>query len=138
VAAGGALVFGATVSGVAGAGDLDLSVPDEASVGGSWTVLHYSMSDNDLEPYMMVDVEEMGEVGSNEDLDIVAMIDRSPDYLNYPVLGIDDWAGGLVVHVQPGHGEVVEDLGEIDMGDPATLASFVTPASPTSRPSTMR
>ncbi len=84
------------------------------------------MSDNDLEPHMMLDVSEMGDVGSNENLNIVAMIDRSPDYDDLPVLDIGDWVGGLVVHVQQLHGEVLQDLGEIDMGDPATLASFIS------------
>lgn len=84
------------------------------------------MGDTDLEPYMMVDVNEMGEVGSNENLNIVAMIDRSPDYGEEPVLDIGDWVGALVVHVQPGYGDVLADLGPTDMGDPATLASFIT------------
>ena len=92
----------------------------------SWTVLHYSMSDTDLEPSMMVDVNEMGEVGSNEHLNIVALVDRSPGYGEVPVLDIGDWVGAKLVHVQPGHGEVLADLGSVDMGDPATLASFIT------------
>ena len=94
-------------------------------VAGSWTVLQYSMSDTDLEPFMMVDVNEMGEVGSNENLNIVAMIDRSPDYGEEPVLDIGDWVGAKLVHVQPGHAEVLADLGPTDMGDPATLAWFI-------------
>ena len=92
----------------------------------SWTVLHYSMSDTDLEPYMMVDINEMGAVGSNENLNIVALIDRSAEYGEEPVLDIGDWVGAKLVHIQPGHGEVLADLGSVDMGDPATLAAFIT------------
>ena len=107
-----------------GAGEALSSQP--VAVAGSWTVLQYSMSDTDLEPFMMVDVNEMGEVGSNENLNIVAMIDRSPDYGEEPVLDIGDWVGAKLVHVQPGHAEVLADLGPTDMGDPATLAWFIT------------
>ena len=107
-----------------GAGEAFSGQP--VAVAGSWTVLQYSMSDTDLEPFMMVDVNEMGEVGSNENLNIVAMIDRSPDYGEEPVLDIGDWVGAKLVHVQPGHAEVLADLGPTDMGDPATLAWFIT------------
>ena len=119
------LVVTAAASGPVGAdvGDASSSQP---VVAGSWTVLQYSMSDTDLEPFMMVDVNEMGEVGSNENLNIVALIDRSPDYGEEPVLDIGDWVGAKLVHVQPGHAEVLADLGPTDMGDPATLASFIT------------
>ena len=121
-----ALVVGGTASGTvtAGAGGALSSQP--VAVAGSWTVLQYSMGDTDLEPFMMVDVNEMGEVGSNENLNIVALIDRSPDYGEEPVLDIGDWVGAKVVHVQPGHAEVLADLGPTDMGDPATLAWFIT------------
>jgi len=129
-AAAAALVLGGTTSGAVTAGapssaDNEITSQNAAAVG-SWTVLQYSMSDTDLEPFMMVDVNEMGEVGSNENLNILAMIDRSPDYGEEPVLDIGDWVGAKVVHVQFGHAEELADLGPTDMGDPATLASFIT------------
>ena len=68
--AAAALVLVGTASGSATAGAPSIAAnaitsrPAAAPVG-SWTVLHYSMGDTDLEPYMMVDVNEMGEVGSN-------------------------------------------------------------------------
>jgi hypothetical protein len=100
--------------------------PATAAVPGSWTVLHYSMADTDLEPFMMADINEMGEVGSNENLNIVAMIDRSADYGEDPVLDLGDWVGAKVVHIQQGVGEELADLGDLDMGDPATFASFIS------------
>ena len=125
-----ALVFGGTASGAltagasADAGDASSSQP--VAVAGSWTVLEYSMADTNLEPFMMDDVNEMGEVGSNENLNIVALIDRSPQYGEDPVLDIGDWVGAKFVHIQPGHAEVLADLGPTDMGDPATLSWFIT------------
>ncbi len=87
---------------------------------------------------MMLDVNELGEVGSNENLNIVAMVDRSPDYGDIPVLDVGDWVGGLVVYIQPGHGEVLQDLGQIDMVIRRRSLRSSAPASPSSRPSTTR
>lgn len=97
-----------------------------ATSGGGWTVLQYHMADTDLEPFMMDDVNEMGAVGSNDNLDIVAMVDRSPDYGEAPVLDVGDWVGAKVLHILPGHAEVLQELGPTDMSDPANLAAFVT------------
>ena len=37
---------------------------DVEQPGESWTVLIYSMADTDLEPFMVTDINEAGEVGS--------------------------------------------------------------------------
>ncbi|MDY7529049.1 MULTISPECIES: clostripain-related cysteine peptidase [Cryobacterium] len=93
---------------------------------GSWTVLTYSIADTDLEPFMMADLGEMGEVGSHDGLNLVALVDRSADYSAEPVLGQPDWAGGKLLHVLPGGAEVMDDLGPVDTGDPAVLSDFIT------------
>jgi len=93
---------------------------------GSWTVLTYSIADTDLEPFMMADLGEMGEVGSHGGLNLVALVDRSADYTAEPVLGQADWTGGKLLHVLPGGAEVMDDLGPVDTGDPAVLSSFIT------------
>ena len=124
----------AAVAGAACSGSGDDAAPststtaqDEPSISdGGWTVLQYHMADTDLEPFMMDDVNEMGAVGSNDNLDIVAMVDRSPDYGEAPVLDLGDWVGAKVLHILPGHAEVLQDLGPTDMSDPATLAAFIT------------
>ena len=100
---------------------------DASSAGaGSWTVLTYSIADTDLEPYMMVDVDEMGQVGSSENLSIVALVDRAADYSSDPVLGLDDWAGGKLLEINEGSATELEDLGDVNTGDPAVLADFIT------------
>ncbi len=68
----------------------------------------------------------MGEVGSNENLNIVALVDRSPEYGEESVLDIGDWVGAKLLHIQAGYAEELADLGPTDMGDAATLASFIT------------
>lgn len=95
--------------------------------GDGWTVLHYSMADTNLEPFMVADVNELGEVGSNENLHIREFMDRSAEYGEDPLLDQGDWVGGRVLDLgEPGTTEVVEDLGDVNSADPAVLASFIT------------
>lgn len=92
---------------------------------GSWTVLTYSIADTDLEPYLLEDVDEMGEVGTQDGLSLVTLLDRADGYSEDPVLGMDDWVGGRLIEVVPGGGQVVQELGDVNTGDPQVLAHFV-------------
>jgi hypothetical protein len=102
------------------------SMPSYAPTGEGWTVLVYSIADTDLEPFLMDDVTEMGEVGSEPGLNIVGLVDRSSDYSADPVLGIDDWQGAKLIQVNEGSAEVLADLGNVNTGDPQVLADFIT------------
>src|SRR5690242_4054471 len=91
--------------------------------GEGWTVLHYSMADTNLEPFMVNDVNELGEVGSNDNLTIREFMDRSAEYGEDPLLDQGDWVGGRILDLgEPGTSEVVEDMGDVDSADPALLA----------------
>ena len=84
------------------------------------------MGDTNLEPFMVADVNELGEVGSNENLQIREFMDRSAEYGEDPLLDQGDWVGGRVLDLgEPGTSEIVEDLGDVDSADPATLAAFI-------------
>ena len=98
----------------------------EPGDGGTWTVLTYEIADTDLEPFMMTDVGEMGEVGSQENLSIVSLVDRADGYTDEPVLGIDDWVGGKLLEITPGGADELDDLGDINTGDPRVLSDFIT------------
>ena len=99
--------------------------PVDATVRPGWTVLVYSMADTDLEPFLLDDITEMGAVGSGDDLDIVALVDRASDYSDDPVLGLDDWQGAKLLHIGRGEAEVLEESGDLNTGDPAALADFI-------------
>ncbi len=101
------------------------TAPVDRSARAGWTVLVYSIADTDLEPFLLDDVTEMGEVGSDDELDIVALVDRSSDYSDDPVLGLDDWEGAKLLHVGRGDADVLADLGDVNTGDPAVLADFI-------------
>jgi hypothetical protein len=90
-----------------------------------WTVLVYSMADTDLEPFMMKDIDEMGRVGTGDNLNIVALVDRATDHGDDPVLDLGDWVGAKLVEVGVGVGKVLKEYGDINTGDPQVLADFV-------------
>lgn len=121
------------LAGCGGGGGSDDPEPDAGtsddtatSEGGTWTVLHYSVADNNLEPAMAGDVNEIGEVGSTGDLQVREYMDRSPEYGDDPVLDQDSWVGARVFDIgEGGATTLVDDLGDTDSSDPQTLADFV-------------
>ncbi len=97
-----------------------------ADESGSWTILTYSIADTNLEEYMMTDLEEIGDVGSQEGLNLVALVDRAADYTDEGVLGLDDWQGAKLLQIGQGEATVLKDEGDINTGDPAVLADFLS------------
>lgn len=111
---------------LAGCTTASVAEPDPAENAGSWTVLAYEIADTNLEPDMMTDVGEMGSVGTQENLNIVALVDRAEGYTDEAVLGIDDWTGAKLLQIDDGSAEVLSDEGDINTGDPAVLSAFIT------------
>lgn len=91
-----------------------------------WTILVYLDADNDLEKEGIEDFLEMSSVGSDEDVNVVVQLDRIPGYDS----SNEDWTGTMRFLVEPGMMPISEnavmDLGELNMGDPDTLADFVS------------
>ncbi|MBN1937522.1 MAG: hypothetical protein JW934_22885 [Anaerolineae bacterium] len=91
-----------------------------------WTVLIYLDGDNNLEREAIDDFLEMAAVGSSATVNVLVQFDRLPGYdARY-----GDWSGTLRFRVAQGmtpepHNALV-DLGEANMGDPQTLADFVS------------
>ena len=95
---------------------------------GSVTVLFYMNGDNDLTDEVLSAVDLIETIGSSTDFNIVALVDGHPK--GVARFG-EQWAGTHLLHVtadnQPGQiqSTVLADWGELDMGDPETLAQFV-------------
>ncbi len=92
-----------------------------------WTYLVYIAGDNDLEDYVVTDIEtELALPGSSDDVQVVAMADRTP---GYSTAG-GNWTGTLLFHVQPGQtatpDAAIADLGERNMGNSSSLEEFVS------------
>lgn len=92
----------------------------------AWTVLVYGMGDNDLEPFLLEDLAEMAAVGSTEELNIIALVDRSADYSSEPVLNLPDFEDTRLLRVEQGElVDLTSEPTEVSTGDPDTLASFI-------------
>ena len=91
----------------------------------AWTYLIYSLSDTDLEPFMLADLIEASEVGSGDEVNIIALVDREEGYTDESLVNLDDFTTAKVLYVGAQEMEELGDLGEIDMADPHVLASFV-------------
>lgn len=94
----------------------------------SWTFMAYVMGDTNLEPYALDDLAEMASVGSSDDLNIVAMVDRSPDYSDDGIANLPDWEDTKLLEVQQDEFVQIDDLGELNTGESDTLATFVETA----------
>ena len=92
-----------------------------------WTVMVYMSGDNDLEEYVVKDIEkEMASVGSSEEVQIVALADRGPGY----DASRGDWQSTKLFHITKDmtadSQSAVSDWGERNMGDKQTLIEFVS------------
>jgi len=126
VAAAALLLLTAACSGDASGDDSDEPAAHTGREGDGWTVLHYSMADTNLEPFMVADVNELGAVGSNDDLHVRELMDRSAEYGEDELLDQGAWVGARVLDIGAGGTtEVVEDLGDVDSADPDLLAGFI-------------
>jgi hypothetical protein len=76
-----------------------------------WTFMVFLNADNNLSFAGYNDVDEMAQVGSTDDVDIVALFDTYDEEAN-------------IIHIGQGDYDVVESWGEADMASPDTLAEF--------------
>ena len=103
--------------------------PADPSRKAKWLVMAYiDADDKALERDLMFDLNEMEMIGSTEEVVIVAQVDRYAGGYS----GDGDWSGTrryLVLqddnlNVTGSH--LIQDLGELNMGDAQTLVDFVT------------
>lgn len=85
----------------------------------SWTVLVYMAADNNLTAEALKDLNEMEQVGSTADLNVVVQYDGYANGDSRRYYMTQDSDSSVV------HSPVIEPLGEVDMSDPAVLQSFV-------------
>jgi hypothetical protein len=96
-----------------------------------WTFMVYLDADNNLEPFGIIDFNEMEKVGSTNDVNIIVQMDRAPGYDN----SNGNWTGTKRFRVTQDantstiSSTEIQDLGEVNMGDPNSLVSFIQWAS---------
>jgi len=92
-----------------------------------WTVMVYISGDNNLEDYVVKDIEtELAPTGSSANVQVVALADRGPGYDT----SYGDWQTTKVFHVTQGmtaaSANAAADWGERNLGDKQTLIDFVS------------
>ena len=112
------------------------SPPPEAE----WTFMVYMDADNDLEQFGIDDINEMELAGSTDDVNIVALVDRIAGDPEWDDVSNGDWTDARLFHITQDltydpmapvpdrtiRSTQMANLGEVNMGDPATLVDFIT------------
>lgn len=92
----------------------------------SWTVMTYMIADTNLEYFQLEDMREQEAVGSRPGFNLISFLDRSAEYSNEAVLGLDDFSGAKIIEVRrAGTSVVKQEIGTTNTGDPAVLADFI-------------
>jgi len=98
-----------------------------------WLLIVYQAADNNLEAAILDDIAELGAITA-EELDVSIMFDRSDESDPSGGFTAADTAPGVpeepgatqLLHAGAGGIEHVATIGEVNTGDPAQLAAFVT------------
>jgi hypothetical protein len=103
------------------------AAPAAQAAQAKWTVMLYISGDNDLESYVVSDIEtELAATGSSADVQVIALADRGPGYDT----SRGDWKSTKLFRVTQGmtatSENAIADWGERNFGDPQTLIDFVT------------
>ncbi len=91
-----------------------------------WTIMVFGNGKNDLEPFLMKDLNEMEMVGSNAKLNIIVEAGRIDGY----DASDGDWKGVRRYRITKDNNtskvssKVIKDLGQVDMGDYKSLVDF--------------
>jgi len=117
-----------------GYGLLDIQAAITASASeleADWLFMVYLDADNNLESAGIDDLNEMEVAGSTDNVKIVVQMDRSSGGTWGDDTSNGNWTGAKRFYVTQDadtaiiNSPVIADLGEVNMGDPATLQSFI-------------
>lgn len=105
-----------------------LAIPAPQMNEADWLIMVYlDADDNTLELDMLIDMQEMEAVGSSENVHIVVQVDRFEGAFD----GMEDFTTARRYYITQDDdpynisSPVVEDLGEVNMGDGDTLQAFI-------------
>lgn len=108
------------------------SLPNDVWAMKEWTVMIYIAADNNLEGGAEIDLMQLEQVGSTDEVNFVVQVDRSGDYSQNTIL---QWSGAKRYYITKSTdpstvtSEPVERLGDVNMACSETLIDFVRWAS---------
>jgi hypothetical protein len=118
---------------VTGAAALDFTTTTSAN--GRWTIMVYIAGDNDLETFAVKDLNEMEEIAGLQGLgvNVVVLTDRSPGFATDSGNWSDTRFGRIIpdsnTAVAGSLSSIGTSVGELNMGDPANLTTFINNAA---------
>lgn len=104
------------------------ALPVSAQTMKEWTFMIFMAADNNLEAATSVDINELEQYGSTDQVNFVAQIDRNGSYSQNSEL---KWSGARRFYVTKDNkpntmtSKMLMDLGDVDMADPKALVDFV-------------
>ena len=111
-----------------------VQINESMVTGDNWTFMVYLDGDCDLEPFAISDMNEMEAIGSTDDVNIVALVDRwdgTGADLDHPDdTSNGDWTEARIYYIEKDNdtsnitSTMVSSEGELNMGDPDTLVDF--------------
>lgn len=105
----------------------DEKVIPQAATPVQWNFIVYLDGDNNLEQYAISDINEMEQIGSDANINILALVDRAPGYNT----SNGNWTGTRLYKITKDtntntiSSQLVQDYGELDMSNPTTLQNFI-------------
>jgi hypothetical protein len=95
----------------------------------TWTLVFYIDGDNDLEPFALKDLKELERGIPDEGVECIVLIDRAEGFSDAD----GDWKDARVYRVRKDSSpaiksEIIARPGEVNMGDPNVLGSFLSAA----------
>jgi clostripain len=103
---------------------------ERAPAQAEWTLMLYLDADNNLEDAILDNLKQMLSVGSSKDVNLVALVDRSPQsdpdggYTDEDIVNVKNWSSTKVFYIEKGQLRELGDWHGADVGDPATLEKF--------------
>lgn len=100
--------------------------PEAPKAPAEWTIMVYSSAKNDLERFLLADLNEMEMIGSTDKVNIVAEVGRIDGY----DASDGDWKGVRRYYITKDSdktkmgSKMLQDMGMLDQGDYRTLAAF--------------
>lgn len=120
----GLVLFAAVATLACDGSDEDISAPTEES----WLIGIYMAADNNLDPAATSDINEILRGGVPENVTVLALVDRAElgEYGSFgEIAGLPPHSTAKWLRITNAGLEELEDLGEIDTADPATVRMFI-------------
>jgi hypothetical protein len=93
--------------------------PEEWTAPKKWTIMYYNAADNNLLKYLEKNFDDIEQVGSTENMNVVTLFDRGEHDCKVHYITPDSETDKI-------NSPVIQNLGDTNTGDPEVLTDFIT------------